>query len=73
MKPAAPPRVETDWAPEGTPTSPRCLWWIEKIRGGWKRNRRLKTMGYEEAAAYFGVYNGEYVSILWPLLQELDA
>ena len=70
MKPPAPPRVDSDWAPPGEPVSERCRYWEARIRAGWRPNRRIRTMGYEEAAAFFGVYNGEYVTVLAPLLRD---
>jgi len=66
-----PPRVDipdvgyTD-APPGE-VSPRCAWWLERFAAGWRPNRRIRAMGYEEATHWYGVYTSEYFDKLRPL------
>ena len=75
MKPAAPPRVDI-WAfQERAPPAPsaRMLWWQDRIRAGWRRNRRISAMAYTEAAEHFGVYLWEWLNVLSPMLLLLEA
>ncbi len=69
--PAGPPRVDRYlyWEKEPPQPSERCRWWVERIKGGWKPNRRIGTMGYNASAEWFGVYIWEYLHVLWPLLE----
>lgn len=77
MKPPAPPRVgdiEAFWGFEPPPVlSPRCDWWVARINGGWRRNRRLGGWGYYESAEYFGVYIWEWINVLSPLLTAAEG
>lgn len=76
IKPNAPPRVPdvTDYWQHPPPAqSDRCSWWLKRIRGGWRRNRRIHAMGYHEAAEYFGVYIWEWLRVISPLLTELES
>lgn len=73
MKRAAPPRVEDVelyWTEQPPAMSPRCTWWVSRIKGGWIGNKRTRVMGYYESAAYFGVYIWEWANVLSPLLNE---
>jgi len=68
-----PPRVgniETYWDAAPPELSDRCNWWVERIQGGWRRNRRLRGLGYHEACEYYGVYLWEYLNILSPLFDQ---
>lgn len=38
--------------------------WLSKIEQGWKPNKRLRSMGYENACDYYRVYVWEYTNIL---------
>ena len=75
MKPPAPTRVKDIYfytiKPPEHVLSPRCVWWVKRIKSGWRPNRRIKSMGCDEAADYYGVYLGEYRYIISPLLKEL--
>jgi hypothetical protein len=63
----APPRVDdverywTDVPPE---LSARCLWWKDRIAGGWTPNKRIRRLGYYEMACYLGVYIWEWLKVL---------
>ena len=71
-----PPRVPdyyaywTDPPPE---LSARCRAWAVRIEQGWRRNKRVHSMGYDESAAYFGVYIWEYLHVILPLLRDNGA
>lgn len=70
--PHAPPRVadiELFWTEPPPEQSARCAWWVKRIGEGWAGNKRTRIMGYDEAAAYFGVYIWEYVHVLADLLR----
>lgn len=49
--------------PPPTP-SPGLLKWLQKIKNGFIPNRRLGSMGYDEASHYYKVYIWEYINIL---------
>lgn len=73
----APPRVDTYddgecyWGDPPPERSPRCTWWIDRIRAGWRPGKRVARLGYYCAATYYGVYIWEYLHVLSPLLNEL--
>lgn len=56
------------WANAHRTRSERCIAWEARIRAGWRPNRRLSQMGWEEKAKWYGVYNWEYIEVLAPLL-----
>jgi len=59
--------------PPASEQSDRCLWWVGRIQDdGWRRNRRISAMGYDEAAEWFGVYIWEYLHVLLPLMGHLE-
>lgn len=69
-----PPRVSNHydfWVYPPPEVSERCLWWQARIRGGWRRNRRIGMMGYDESAEWFGVYIWEYLNVLYPMLDAI--
>jgi hypothetical protein len=71
----APPRVEsveTYWTSPPPRLSARCEWWQGRIRGGWRPNGRIRTLGYYPAAQYFGVYIWEWINVLYPLTDEQE-
>lgn len=75
MRRAAPQRVsdpEKYWADAPPEESERCTWWVSRIREGWRGNTRIRTMGYYEAAHYFGVYIWEYLEVISPMLRDLE-
>ena len=39
------------------------------IKAGWKPNRRISGMGYDDSAHFFGVYVWEYINVLSSLIQ----
>ncbi len=59
------------WTHAPPEPSERSRWWIARFAKGWRRNRRIGSMGYHEASEHFGVYIWEYVHILQPLLIEV--
>jgi hypothetical protein len=67
-----PPRVasaEEFWTAPPPTRSPRCAWWLAQLDAGWSPNRRVRAMGYSEAARFFGVYLWEYLNVLAPRLK----
>ena len=67
----APPRVargEDFWANPPPAPSPRCTWWLSRIDGGWRPNRRVGFFSYDEAADYFGVWYWEWLHVLSPAI-----
>lgn len=71
----APPRVGGDekyWSEPPPERSARCSWWVERINRGWRRNRRIASMGYYTASEYFGVHIWEYINVLSPRLSEVE-
>lgn len=71
MKPVAPPRV-TDvtlfWTEPPPARTARCDWWLRRIAAGWRRNKRVGSLGYHSAAEFYGVYIWEYINVLAPVL-----
>lgn len=71
MRPPTPPRVENDelyWTEPPPEPSARLIYWVARIRAGWKENRRLGMMGTGEATDFFGVYIYEYLYVIAPML-----
>lgn len=64
--------IQEFWIHQPPELSPRCLEWVDRIRCGWRRNRRIKSMGYYSAAEFYGVFIWEYLNVLLPLLRECD-
>lgn len=48
--------------------SPKLAYWVEKIKNGWKPNKRIRSMGYSTATQFFGVYVWEYINVIAPLI-----
>lgn len=42
--------------------------WLDKVRNGWRPNRRIRFMGYHDSAEFYGVYIWEYLHVLMPAL-----
>lgn len=62
-----PPKVDDRyqyWATPPQHLSQRCTYWLEQAQRGWRPNRHISSMGYDEAAGWFGVYIWEYVHLL---------
>jgi hypothetical protein len=76
MQPPTPPRV-TDatefWQSPPPEPSPRLVYWQARIEAGWMPNKRIRAMGYHEAAEFFGVYIWEYLNVLAPLFSAPDV
>ena len=74
MKPAAPARVDDVkryWAEAPPITSERCAWWLKRIvEERWRGNKRIRGLGYHDAAEYFGVYIWEWNEVLFPALEQ---
>lgn len=69
-----PPKVSDRyqfWNDPPPDQSPRCRAWVEKIRSGWRPNKRISGMGYDPSAEWYGVYIWEYLNVIVPLLREL--
>jgi len=60
---------ERYWGELPDEPSPRCIWWIARIKSGWQPNRRIRSMGYYGSAEWYGVYIEEFMSVLSPLLR----
>ncbi|MBV8093618.1 MAG: hypothetical protein JO110_10350 [Acetobacteraceae bacterium] len=61
----------TEYWTEPPPTpSPRLQQWLARIRSGWRPNKRIRTLGYHEAAEFYGIYIWEYLNVIRPALQE---
>lgn len=70
----APARVKDHrayWTSPPAEQSPRCAWWIDRIKAGWRPNRRIRALGYDDSAEFFGVYIWEWLNVLSPLLDEV--
>lgn len=44
--------------------------WIAKLKARWRPNRRIRSMGYHEAAEYYGVYIWEYINVISPIVNQ---
>lgn len=71
-----PPRVHDHyayWTDPPPELSARCRAWADRIEQGWRRNKRVGSMGYDQSAEHFGVYIWEYLNVIQPLLWGKDA
>jgi hypothetical protein len=59
------------WGDPPPEPSEACTKWVERIRNGWRPNRRIRFMGYDSSAEFYGVYIWEYIHVLCPLFREL--
>ncbi len=57
----------TDPPPE---PSARLAGWLAKIERGWRPNKRVRFMGYDESSRFYGVYVWEYLNVIRPKLME---
>lgn len=76
--PAKPPRVDDPykyWAdPPPDEYSDRCMYWVHAISQlGWRPNRRISGEGYDTSAHWYGIYLWEYLNVIFPLLQHIEA
>jgi hypothetical protein len=62
--------MEAYWTEPPPAPSARLRYWLARIAGGWRPNRRIRTAGYGGATHFFGVYLWEYLQVLSPLLYE---
>ena len=72
MSKNAPPRVddiERYWNDAPHERSARCMFWIDRIKAGWRPNRRVRSMGYYALAEYLGVYIWELIFLISPFLR----
>jgi hypothetical protein len=72
VKKAMPPRVdnvEAFWHRAPPERSARCSYWEDRIYEGWSPSKRVRAMGYYEAADFFGVYIWEWLNVLLPLMR----
>lgn len=60
---------EKYWTEQPPEPSPRLAEWLRRINDGWRPNRRIQNMGFEEAAAFYGVYIWEYFNVIRPALK----
>ena len=58
------------WAAAPPIPSPKLAAWVQRIARGWRPNRRVRAMGYHEAAEFFDVYIWEYLNVIRPALEE---
>jgi hypothetical protein len=61
------------WTSAPPEQSERCSHWVQRINEGWRPNKRLRRMGYFEAAMFYRVYIWEYLNVLRPLLEEKES
>ena len=66
-KPAPVADVQEYWTKPPPSPSPRCTWWVSRIKAGWRPNRRISSMGYHSSAEFYGVYIWEYINVIYPL------
>jgi hypothetical protein len=68
-----PPRVARYdyWENPPSEPSPRLAIWLKRIEEGWKPNRRISQMGYDDSAYFFGVYIWEYIHVIFPALTRI--
>lgn len=59
------------WMEPPPEPSPSLEKWKSRIKGGWRPNRRIQGMGYEEASHFFKIYYWEYLNVIAPLLRSL--
>lgn len=67
----APPRVnsiEEYWGEDAPVMSARCAYWMQRIAGGWRPSKRIRSLGYYGSADYFGVYISEWLNVLSPMI-----
>ena len=57
------------WSDPPPARSERCVYWLDRIAEGWLPNRRIRNMGYDEAAEWYGVYIWEYWHEILPAVQ----
>ena len=57
--------------PPPNPTE-NLIRWIGKIQSGWRPNRRIRRLGHQRSAEFFGVYLWEYVEVLCPILCKVE-
>lgn len=67
-KPPAVPCRYDFWRYLPDDLSPRCSWWLRQIEVGWRPNRYIRRMGYDESAEWYGVYIAEYLHVIEPAL-----
>jgi hypothetical protein len=64
-----PPRVADHYAFWRDPPpmmSARCWWWLRQIQRGWRPPRRVRYMGYDSTAQWYGVFMWEYLNLIYP-------
>jgi hypothetical protein len=61
--------VTAYWLDAPPEPSPKLNRWLDKIRGGWRPNARIRTMGYHEASEFYGVYIWEYLNVIVPAIE----
>lgn len=74
--PPKPPKVENHyefWSLPPLIPSERCVYWIEQFEAGWRPNRRIRAMGYDSAAQWYGVWIWEYINVITGAQRPVDA
>ncbi len=56
------------WTEPPPEPSARLLYWQERVKQGWRPNKRIRRMGYYMASHWYGVYIWEYIHVMIPLL-----
>lgn len=54
------------WAQPPPEPSERCRWWLRQFARGWRPNKRIRRMGYDQAAEWYGVWIWEYLHVITP-------
>lgn len=62
--------VTTHWTEPPPEPSGALTCWLDKIKAGWRPNKRVRGMGYHESSEFYGVYIWEYINVLSPAIRE---
>lgn len=61
--------VEDYWTDPPPQRTEKAAEWLRRIEAGWRPNRRVRKMGYHEAARFYRVYIWEYLNLIAPALR----
>lgn len=58
------------WTHPPPEPSPGLVKFMQKWRNGWRPNRRIRAMGYDECAEFLKVYIWEYLNVILPMMAD---